>query len=110
MKKSTKNIAVGLSGLLVAGAITAASAERSNKGDDYDDSSTTLVNEASIDVEQAISIALADVPGKVLEAEFEHENGTAVWEIEVLDELNQVFELEIDANSGEILENEQDDD
>lgn len=110
MNKSMKRIALGVSSLLAAGAVAAALAGQSDGRNDNDDRNPNLVNEVVIGVDQAISIALADIPGKIIEAEIELENGVTVWEIEVLDESNQVFEFEIDANTGEILEKELDND
>ena len=69
-----------------------------------------LVNDAALTIDQAMSIALKEVPGKVTEVEIEKEDGKLIWEVSVLDDQNQTFELEIDANSGEVLEKELDDD
>ena len=105
MKKSTKAVTAGIVTLIAAGTTLVAFS-----GQDDKDHSPELVNEASVNIDQAMAIALADVPGKVIEAEIEREDGTLVWEIEVLNNQNQVFEFEIDANDGRILEKEQDDD
>lgn len=98
---------------ILSGAVTALSIAvtstiviASQKGDD----SASLIQDASLGVDQAMAIALADVPGNVIEAEIERENGKLIWEIEIVDQQNQVYELEIDANSGEILEKELEDD
>lgn len=48
-------------------------------------------------------------PGRVLEIELEREHGRHVYEIELLDESGQVWELEMDAVTGEILEQELED-
>ena len=103
MKTSTKALTAGIASLIIAGtSITAFSGQS-------DDDKPELVNQASLSIEQAMAIALADVPGKVIEAELEHDDGTLVWEIEVLNSENLVYEFEIDANDGRILEKERDD-
>lgn len=60
--------------------------------------------------EQAMSIALQSVPGSVTGTELESEDGVTLWEIEVLDGSNRTVELEIDANTGDVLATEIDDD
>mgnify|MGYP005999084775 CR=1 FL=1 len=105
MKNTHKIVASGLLGLVVVGTSAFAIASQNNN-----EQSAQLVNEAALTVDQAISIALAEVPGQVTETEIEKEDGKLVWEISVLDNQNQTFELEIDANSGEVLEKELDDD
>lgn len=60
--------------------------------------------------EQIIAIALAEVPGEVQETELEREDGAQIWEVEILAEDGTEMELEIAADTGEILEVEAEDD
>ena len=60
--------------------------------------------------DQAVNIALQAVPGTVVESEFESEDGVSLWEIEILDANQQVTEVEVDANTGEILNQKVDND
>lgn len=60
--------------------------------------------------DQAVNIALQAVPGTVVESEFESEDGVSLWEIEILDANQQVTEVEVDANTGEILSQKVDND
>ena len=60
--------------------------------------------------DQAVNIALQAVPGTVVESEFESEDGVTLWEIEILDANQQVTEVEVDANTGEILSQKVDND
>ena len=48
-------------------------------------------------------------PGRILEVDLEGENGRYVYEIELLDESGQVWELKMDAITGEMLEQERED-
>jgi uncharacterized membrane protein YkoI len=48
-------------------------------------------------------------PGRILELELEQEHGAYIYEIELLDPQGQVWELEIDATSGELLDAERED-
>lgn len=59
---------------------------------------------------QAVEIALAEVPGDVQETELEREDGMQVYEVEILTADGVEMEIEIDANTGEILEVEAEDD
>lgn len=47
--------------------------------------------------------------GNILEAEFERDGSLMIYEIEMLDEGGRVWELKVDAVSGEILERELED-
>ncbi|MCA9472397.1 MAG: PepSY domain-containing protein [Nitrospirales bacterium] len=66
----------------------------------------TTVSTAALSMEEAITAAKAKFPGKVLEAEFEHEDGKAVFEIEIASNTGGVTEIKIDAQSGEVLSSE----
>ena len=67
------------------------------------------VGDFSVSLEQATTIAMEQVPGTVIGAEVESEDGAAVWEIEIRDADGVIYEIELDANNGEVLEVEQDD-
>ena len=108
MNISKKTLTAGIVVIAIAGASAIGFANHRNH-DHRDHDSANLIQKASISFDQAVEIALADVPGQVVEAELEREDGVVVWEIEVVDSQNQLFEFEIDANSGDILEKELDD-
>ncbi|WP_232410876.1 PepSY domain-containing protein [Methylophilus sp. 5] len=48
-------------------------------------------------------------PGEILEVELEKKHGRYVYEVEILDAKSQVWELKLDAKSGQLLKMEQDD-
>lgn len=56
-----------------------------------------------INSETAIQIALQHVPGQVLKVELDYENGILVYEIYIRTP-NGVYEVEIDANTGQLIE------
>lgn len=67
-----------------------------------------LVQEGTIlPLEQIIERAKLHHPGRILEVEFEQEHNGYVYEIELVDEKGQVWELEYDAETGELIEKEQ---
>ncbi|MGI9316489.1 MAG: PepSY domain-containing protein [bacterium] len=108
MNISKKTLTAGIVVIAIAGASAVGLANHKNHNH-RDHDSADLIRESAISIDQAMEIALADVPGKVMEAEIDREDGVVVWEIEVVDNQNQIFEFEIDANSGNILEKELDD-
>jgi hypothetical protein len=63
---------------------------------------------ANIPIESAVNTALAAVPGKVLKAELESENGYLVYGIEVAKEDHQIADVKIDAGTGKVLKIEND--
>ena len=60
--------------------------------------------------EQAIEIALLEVPGEVQEIELETEDGATVYEIEIIKADGKEYEVEIAADTGAVLEVEAEDD
>lgn len=58
----------------------------------------------SLSEAQAIEIALNAVPGEVQESELEREDGATVYEIEILTAEGVEMEVEIDADTGDVLE------
>lgn len=77
----------------------------------YADGDTQInPSEYSVTKAQATEIALQKVPGTVDEVELEKEDGKVVWEVEIIAANKQEHELLIDANSGEIIKQELDDD
>lgn len=55
-------------------------------------------------LEQVITAAMAVKPGQILETELEEDDGRFVYELEILDEAGQVWELELDAATAELIE------
>lgn len=50
-----------------------------------------------------------DYPGRVIEVELDEDDKAYVYEIELVDKDNIVWELEIDATTGKVIKHEQDD-
>ena len=56
---------------------------------------------------QAEKIALEDTPGKIVDREYSIENGTPIYEFDILDQkAKREIEIEIDGTTGKILEKE----
>ncbi|WP_349409709.1 PepSY domain-containing protein [Pseudalkalibacillus sp. SCS-8] len=71
-----------------------------------------LIKQADLTIEEAEKAALEEVPGKVTgKTEIEKEDGKLVYEVTIKSESDQSLkEVELDANTGEILEVEAEDD
>ena len=66
-----------------------------------------MAAKAKVTIDQAIKTASEKVPGKVVEAELEKKHDTLVWEVEVVTAENKVMEVHIDAESGAVIEVEE---
>ncbi|WP_424966548.1 PepSY domain-containing protein [Dinoroseobacter sp. S375] len=67
-------------------------------------SAHSVAEQVSLTEEQAVAIALAEVPGTFEEAELERDDGQLIYEIEILGADGIEMEVEISAETGEILE------
>jgi uncharacterized membrane protein YkoI len=63
---------------------------------------------AKISLDSAVNAALKAVPGKVLKAELENENGYLVYGVEIVKTDCQIADIKIDAGSGKVLKIETD--
>jgi uncharacterized membrane protein YkoI len=62
-----------------------------------------------LELETIVARAQAIRSGELLEAEFDHDDGHYVYEVEILDAMGQVWELKLDAATGRLLKQERDD-
>ncbi len=67
-------------------------------------SAQSLATATGLTEEQVIAIALEEVPGEVQEVELESEDGMQVYEVEVMSAEGVEMEVEIAAETGEVLE------
>lgn len=91
MNKNTLTVAA-LSSLILAGATVGTV------------SAQTVAVETGLTEDQAVAIAQLEVPGEVQDIELENEDGVQVYEIEILAEDGTEMEVEINADTGEVLE------
>lgn len=104
MKHAKKFIAT----LLIGGGLAATSYVGYANAADEVDAKTVL--SANVPLTEAVEIALQNVPGMPIAVELEREDGVLLWDVEILDNNQQVMELEIDATSGAVLNKHIDDD
>ncbi len=60
-------------------------------------------NTEGLQSDQAMAIALERVPGQVVKAELDYDDGMLVYEIDVRTAEGYKYEVKIDANTGAIL-------
>jgi len=99
MKNATTNktlATVGAAGVAALIAVTSVAHARS--------ANYTELQGVETDIAAALAIAQEAAPGKVMEAELESEDGQLVWEIKIIGEDNVRTKLELDASTGEIIE------
>jgi uncharacterized membrane protein YkoI len=62
---------------------------------------------AKVTIDEAIKTASDKVAGKVIEAELEKKHNKIVWEVEVLTAENKAMEVHIDADTGAVIDVEE---
>jgi len=82
------------------------------KDDDGEDEEVSAAErkQVKISAEQARRTALERVAGIIVEEELEKENGRIVYSIEIRDANQKVFDVEVDAHTGAIVNAEEEDD
>jgi uncharacterized membrane protein YkoI len=60
-------------------------------------------------LEQVIQSAMSVKSGQILKTELEEDDGRYIYELEILDDRGQVWELELDASTAELIELESED-
>lgn len=80
--------------------------------DDDDDEELSDTDKATVKIslDAAREIALSKVPGKVIDEELEKEHGRLQYAFDIKTSDGKVFDVEINAVTGEILQAEEDDD
>jgi uncharacterized membrane protein YkoI len=68
-----------------------------------------LLLQAKITKEQSVTIATAQVLGTVKDVQLEDEDGTAVYNVNIQDNKGQITEVKVDAKTGQITKQEQED-
>lgn len=78
---------------------------------DLDVSEVRRLKEAGaiMPLESLLQRVRRDYPGRVIEIELEKEDDRYVYELEIVDDNGIVWEIELDARTGELLERERED-
>jgi uncharacterized membrane protein YkoI len=110
MRKTWTVIGIVLVVILAIGgvAMSAHQAKQTGSIQIKSDDEAGYAGEAKISFDSAVNAALQSVPGKVLKAELENENGYLVYGVEVAKADHQIADVKIDAGNGKVLKIETD--
>jgi uncharacterized membrane protein YkoI len=76
---------------------------------DHERARALLESGEILSLEQILVNVRAEYPGRPLEVKLEQKKDALIYEIELLDDDGKVWELELDAASGELLKRERED-
>jgi len=102
--KPSPAIAALLGVLLLAAAVVPAAAD-----DDHVTARKLRESGQIMPLEKIVERARSEKPGEVLETELDRENGRYFYEVEIVDEAGQVWDIKLDAGTGALIEMERDD-
>lgn len=68
------------------------------------------IAQVTISKEQAKSIALQQVKGRVIHIDLDTDNGVQKYEVIIVTDQNEVYEVEINANTGQVIKVEKEND
>lgn len=97
-----------LAPLLLALAIPAA-AFADDSDDNLDLARAAVASGEILPLAKAVEALLLRHPGRIIEAEFERDDGVPIYELELVTEDGRLIDAEVDARTGAILEVEEDD-
>ncbi len=95
--------------LVLAAACLLAVAVPARSVEDHDEARRLYEEGSILPLARILASAHAQRPGRVLEVSLKTEGGRRVYEIEILDAWGQVWELELDAGTGRLLEQRKED-
>ena len=100
--------AVFLTALITFGAVSAYETKDVGSIEVRNGDEAGFTDLAKISFDSAIKSATTTVPGKVLKAELENENGYLVYCVEVVKSDRQIADIKVDAGNGKVLKIEKD--
>lgn len=99
---------VVLTALIAIGGVSAQQAKHTGSIQVKSDDEAGFAGMATVSLDSAINAALKQVPGKVLKAELENENGYLVYGVEIAKADRQIADVKVDAGNGKVLKIETD--
>ena len=108
-------LAIGLAfGVLVLGAPRSVNAQTESVKNEKADKEDRLTPEdrknVKVSIEQARATALSTINGRIVEEELEKENGRVQYAFDIRNSQGKLYDVEIDAQTGELIKAVQDDD
>lgn len=93
-----------LLGLFAGAVVTDVAAD-----DDHEQARRLKESGKILPLEQIVKAAQAERPGRVIEVDLENKDGRHIYEVELLDEHGEVWELYFDATNGRLIKRERED-
>jgi len=94
---------VALTALIAIGGVSARQANHAGSIPIQNENEAGFAGMAKISFDSAVKAALQAVPGKVLKAELENENGYLVYGVEIVKADRQIADVKVDAGDGKVL-------
>ena len=105
-----KLLAPLLAALALSVAPAALAADRgSGRSGDHDEALRAVEAREALPIARIMEIALRAAPGEIVEIELDSEDGTLIYEVEVLSGSGRVRKVDIDARTGAVLDIEDED-
>lgn len=91
--------------LLLSATVPAAMAD-----EDHERARAALERGEILPLSHILEIVEADTPGRVIDLDFDSDDGRYLYELEILDSSGRLLELTLDAATGAIIERDYEDD
>lgn len=82
------------------------SGEKDRKKGEENNQMVGMAMAATVTIDQAIKTASEKFPGKVIEADLEKRHDKTVWEVEIVTAEQNIMVVQIDAESGSVIDTE----
>lgn len=95
--------------LLAMAAPAAANDQGRGREGDHDDARRAVELQQALPLSRIMEIARHEVPGEIVEVELDREHDRLIYEIDILTATGRLRQVEIDAETGAVLEVEDED-
>lgn len=95
--------------LAAAAAPLAVADQGRGRSGDHDDARRAVELRQALPLSRIMEIAQQAVPGEIVEVELDRDDGKLIYEIDILTQTGRLRQVEIDAETGAVLEVEDED-
>ncbi len=98
-----------LAAALALAASPAFAAQEGGRSGDHDDARRAVELRQALPLTRILEIAQGAVPGEIIEVELDHDHDRLIYEVDILTQTGRLRQVEIDAQTGAVLEVEDED-